>query len=50
MIPAGFRRRTEDEVLLEKQDLDRRINTADRALTSSFGSTVNIPSLWAFRP
>jgi len=28
MIPAGFRRRTEDEVLLEKQDLDRRINTA----------------------
>jgi 7-cyano-7-deazaguanine synthase len=50
MIPAGFRQRTEDEVLLEKQDLDRRINTAGRALTSNFGSTINIPSLWAFRP
>jgi hypothetical protein len=50
IIPLGFTKRVDDEVLLEKQDLVRRVNTSNRALMSDFGSRMNIPSLWAFRP
>jgi hypothetical protein len=50
IIPAGFKPRHADEVLLERQDLTHRVNTAHQVSTSSFGSRINLPSLWAFQP
>jgi hypothetical protein len=50
IIPLGFEGRGADEVLLERQDVARRVNTSQRARTSDFGSRINLPSLWAFRP